>query len=188
MHRLWSAAFGLGSSRHAHLAHPDPELIPSSTPWPQAPPVEVSALLRTAGRTERFSRTAKVRDIAAVKAARAERARQERAEMEAAWEQLSTDGPVRLSDIGTLDHTVFERLMDLIGRALSTRPDSATSTRRAVTGDGRVEIELRPPADDHTAVLHTTHGALTTPDYTVHIATPGSHRGTAGPGRREATG
>lgn len=27
LHRLWSTAFGLGSARHAHLVHPDPELV-----------------------------------------------------------------------------------------------------------------------------------------------------------------
>ncbi|WP_444968341.1 DUF2397 family protein [Streptomyces somaliensis] len=56
LHRLWSAAFGLGSARHAHLAHPGPESIPSALSWSQTPPVEVSALLRTSGRTERFTR------------------------------------------------------------------------------------------------------------------------------------
>ncbi|MCZ0971099.1 DUF2397 family protein [Streptomyces albulus] len=35
LHRLWSAAFGLGSARHAHLAHPDPELIPRPGPGPR---------------------------------------------------------------------------------------------------------------------------------------------------------
>jgi uncharacterized protein (TIGR02677 family) len=146
LHRLWSAAFGLGSARHAHLAHPDPELVPASASWADAPPVEVSALLRTSGRTERFSRTGKVRDVAAIKAARAERARLERAELEAAWSLLSTEGPVRLSDFGALDHTVFERLLDLLGRALAAAPDGS-GLRRGMTGDGRVEVLLWPPVD-----------------------------------------
>jgi uncharacterized protein (TIGR02677 family) len=184
LHRLWSAAFGLGPARHAHLMHPDPELIPASTPWTEAPPVEVSALLRTSGRTERFSRTAKVRDIAVVKAARAEQARLERAQLEAAWDQLATDGPVRLSAVGALDHTVFERLLDLLGRALSARPDRH-GNRRALTTDGRVEIVLQPLTDDRTVMLRTTHGTLTTGDYTVDIRTPGTQPTTA---RRRAAG
>ncbi|MFE3887785.1 TIGR02677 family protein [Streptomyces lydicus] len=172
LHRLWSAAFGLGPARHAHLAHSDPELIPSALPWSQAPPVEVSALLRTSGRTERFTRTAKVRDIAAVKAERAERARAERAELALAWRDLATDGPVRLSSFGELDPGVFERLLDLLGRALSARPD-ATGLRCATTGDGRVEIALSPPPDDRTAVLRTVKGALAGPDYVVRITAAG---------------
>ncbi|MFG2226343.1 TIGR02677 family protein [Streptomyces sp. NPDC048644] len=168
LHRLWSAAFGLGPARHAHLAHSDPELIPSVLPWSQAPPVEVSALLRTSGRTERFTRTAKVRDIAAVKAERAERARAERAELALAWRGLETDGPMRLSSFGELDPVVFERLLDLLGRALSAGQDT-TGLRRATTGDGRVEIVLSPPPDHRTAVLRTAKGALSGPDYIVHI-------------------
>ncbi|WP_173862232.1 TIGR02677 family protein [Streptomyces sp. TLI_053] len=183
LHRLWSAAFGLGPARHAHLSHPDPELVPSSDTWAEAPPVVVSALLRTSGRTERFTRTGRVRDIRGLKAARAERARNERAELEAAWAVLDTDGPVRLSGFGTLDHTAFERLLDLLGRALAVRPDGC-GARRAVTSDGRVEIALRPLSDGSRAVLQTSRGRLEGPDYLIEIRGPGSeraiHQGEAG--------
>ncbi|MFD5127996.1 TIGR02677 family protein [Streptomyces olindensis] len=189
LHRLWSAAFGLGPARHAHLAQPDPELIPSSHSWSEAPPVEVSALLRTSGRTERFTRTARVRDVAAVRAERAERARVQRAELARAWRGLETDGPVRLSSFGTLDPAVFDRLLDLLGRALSARPD-AGGLRRAVTGDGRVEIALSPPPDERTAVLRTTKGTLAGPDYVVHITAAGGASAfpRVRPARREAAG
>ncbi|MCX4680149.1 TIGR02677 family protein [Streptomyces sp. NBC_01433] len=174
MHRLWATAFGLGPSRHAHLAHADPELVPVTESWRDAPPVEVSALLRTSGRTEQFSRTGRVRDVAALKAARAERARMERAELEAAWSLLRTEAPIRLSHVGALDHEVFERLLDLLGRALATRPD-ASGTRRAVTGDGRVEVVLRPAADGLApAVLRTSRGALTCPDYLLEVRMAGA--------------
>jgi uncharacterized protein (TIGR02677 family) len=173
MHRLWATAFGLASARHAHLVHPDPETVPASDSWRDAPPVEVSPLLRSSGRTERFTRTGRVRDVGAVKAARAERARKERAELEAAWDLLRTSSPVRLSDFGTLDHEVFERLLDLLGRALTVRPD-ATGLRRAVTGDGRVEVLLGPagPAGARTQ-LRTPRGLLTAPDYEVEIRPAG---------------
>lgn len=49
LHRLWSAAFGLGPARHAHLTHPDPEPVASSASWPDAPAVPVSGLLRGSG-------------------------------------------------------------------------------------------------------------------------------------------
>ncbi|MFE2558361.1 TIGR02677 family protein [Streptomyces sp. NPDC059352] len=185
LHRLWSAAFGLGSARHAHLAHADPELIPSALSWCQAPPVEVSALLRTSGRTERFTRTAKVRDVAGIKAARAESARAERAELALAWRELATDGPVRLSSFRELDPVVFERLLDLLGRALSAGPDTA-GLRRATTGDGRVDIELAPPTDHRTALLRTAKGVLAGPDYLVRITTAGGAG--ALPAQRSSTG
>jgi uncharacterized protein (TIGR02677 family) len=184
LHRLWSTMFGLSPARHAHLAHPDPETVSSTTSWQQAPPVPVSPLLRSAGQTERFSRTGRVRDVAAVKAARAEQALAERAELEAAWNMLDTDGSVRLSAFGRLDHAVFERLLDLLGRALATAPDRA-GTRRGSTADGRIEIVLRPPTDSSTATLTTGHGTFHGPDYEIQIAAYGERpvRRASGAGR-----
>jgi uncharacterized protein (TIGR02677 family) len=167
LHRLYATTFGLGSARHAHLTHPDPELVTSSAPWSEAP-VPVSPLLRSAGRTERFSRTGRVRDVAAVKAARAEQALAERAELEAAWSMLDTGGRVRLSAFGRLDHRVFERLLDLLGRALASGPDRA-GTRHASTADGRIEILLRPLAGGSTATLVTGRGTFRGPDYEIEI-------------------
>ncbi|ONI85454.1 TIGR02677 family protein [Saccharothrix sp. ALI-22-I] len=183
-HLLWSTAFGLGSARHAHLGHPDPELVSSSARWEDAPPVEVSALLRSAGRTERFSRTGRVRDVAAVKAARADQARAERAALRAAWDLLDTGGGVRLSGFERLDHEVFERLLDLLGRALATAPDD-DGVRRGTTSDGRVEILLRLPADDHRApaTLRTPRGVFVGPDCDVEIRVVG---GRGASGSREA--
>ncbi len=175
LHRLWSTAFGLSSARHAHLAHPDPELVSSSTSWEKAPPVEVSALLRTAGRTERFSRTGRVRDVALVKAARAAQARAERAELEAALNMLDTDGAIRLSSFGRLDHAVFERLLELLGRALASGPEPS-GTRRCTTADGKVEILLRSPADKAVARLCTPRGEFSGPDYVIEIRAPGQGR------------
>ncbi|MFF9351260.1 TIGR02677 family protein [Streptomyces sp. NPDC014734] len=185
LHRLWSTAFGLGPARHAHLAHPDPELIPLSRSWSEAPAVAVSALLRTSGRTERFTRTGKVRDVAALRAERAERARAERAELARARQALRTDGPVRLSSFDVLDPVAFDHLLDLLGRALAA-PSDTDGLRRTTTGDGRVEIVLSPPPDRRTAVLHTAKGTLAGPDYVVHIMVAGGT--TAFPAVGAATG
>ncbi|MQA07988.1 MAG: TIGR02677 family protein [Pseudonocardiaceae bacterium] len=184
LHRLWSAAFGMSPARHAHLAHPDPELISSSASWREAAPVEVSALLRSSGRTERFARTGKVRDVAELKAARAERAKAERAELRAAWSRLATGGKVRLSSFGTLEHSTLERLLDLLGRALSSGADS-TGARRGITGDGKVELLLLPAPDSRPAVLRTPRGVLTGPDYVVEVRTVDTRQRRTG---TEATG
>jgi uncharacterized protein (TIGR02677 family) len=167
-HRLWDAAFGLGPARHAHLGHADAELIPAGVPWAEAEPVEVSALLRARGRTERMGRTGKVRDVVALKAERRARAEKERAELEAAWSALATTGAMRLSRLAELDHDTFGRLLDLLGRALAERPD-ATGFRRAVTSDGRVEIVLRDPHEGAVAVLRTSEGWFRAPDYLIDI-------------------
>ncbi len=175
LHRLWSTMFGLSPARHAHLSHPDPELTSSSSSWRDAPPVEVSPLLRSAGRTERFSRTGRVRNVAAVRAARAERARAERAELEAAWSMLDTGGTVRLSDFGQLDYALFERLLELLGQALASNPD-AGGARRNTTSDGRVEVVLQPAADAATATLRTPRGVFRGPDYEIQIMAGSTRR------------
>ncbi|HUD38192.1 MAG TPA: TIGR02677 family protein [Streptosporangiaceae bacterium] len=186
LHRLWSTMFGLRSSRHAHLAHPDPELVSSARTWAEAPAVQVSPLLRSAGRVERFSRTGRVRDVAKVKAERAERARAERAELEAAWGRLDTGGAsIRLSDFGTLDHSLFERLLELLGRALTASEDRS-GDRTTTTSDGRIEIVLRPSRHPGLAELSTPLGVFTGPDYEVEVRMPGTAHRTrlAGGGQR----
>ncbi len=168
LHRLWDVAFGLTSSRHAHLHHDDAELVPATTSWADAPPVPVSALLRSSGRTERFSRTARIRDVSAVRRERQARARKEREELEEARRRLHTHGPIRLSSFGRLDHSRFEHLLDLVGRALSSRADS-TGARRGTTSDGRVEVVLRLAADGGVAMLLTPRGAFRSPDMVIDI-------------------
>jgi uncharacterized protein (TIGR02677 family) len=114
-----------------------------------------------------------VRDVAALKAGRAERARLERAELQAAWGRLATESPVRVSDFGELEHPTFERLLDLLGRALSSTRDTS-GVRRGVTGDGKVELLLREPADSVVAVLRTPRGLFRGPDYIVEVRTAGA--------------
>ncbi|WP_433443140.1 TIGR02677 family protein [Nonomuraea sp. CA-141351] len=186
-HRLWDAAFGLGSARHAHLGHADAELIPAGVPWSEAEPVEVSALLRARGRNERMGRTGRVRDVDSLRAERRARAGKERAELEAAWSALSTTGAMRLSQMGELDHEAFGRLLDLLGRALAERPDS-TGFRRAVTSDGRVEIVLRAPDDGAVAVLRTSEGWFRGPDYLIDVRSLETSRGRTSDARRWAAG
>lgn len=128
------------------------------------PPVEVSALLRASGRTERFSRTDGVRDVGAIKAARAEQALAERAQLEAAWNLLDTGGPVRLSSFGRLDHNVFEQLLELLCTALASVP-STSGTRRTTATDGKIEIVLRQPTEDAIAQLTTPRGRFSGPDH-----------------------
>jgi hypothetical protein len=88
---------------------------------------------------------------------------------------------VRLSAFGRLEHGVFQRLLDLLGRALSTGPDSS-GARRGVTSDGKVEILLTPPQDSRAAVLRTSRGRFAGPDFVVDVRVAGVRR------RREDTG
>jgi uncharacterized protein (TIGR02677 family) len=168
-HRLFNAAFGMWPARHAHLAAEDSDEISASTPWADAPTVPVSPLLRTYGRIEKAARTGKVRDTAALRLRRRAMALAERAKIEEAWARLATDGVVRLSQLGRLDHATFTGLLQMIGRALSTRPGT-DGRRRAVTSDGQMEIILMDVRDGATATLVTTYGTFHGPDYAIAIS------------------
>jgi uncharacterized protein (TIGR02677 family) len=170
-HRLWAAAFGLWPARHAHLAHDDPAAVSATTSWFAATAVPVSPLLRTHGQVDKVARTARVRDTAQIRRRRRERAVAQRVESEEAWARLATAGPVRLSAFATLDSDSFARLLELLGRALSARPEAGV--RRAATADGRLVVTLSGPPDTATAVIRTPNGTLTGPDYVVSISRSG---------------
>jgi uncharacterized protein (TIGR02677 family) len=165
-HELFNAAFGLWSARHAHLAHADGELIPSGEPWHNTPPVPVSPQLRETGRQEHIGSTGKVRNVDEVRRNRREQAQKEREELEHAWRQIHTDGAIRISTLTSLDHDTFHRLIDLVGRALGSDPDS-TGTRTAGTSDGRMQINLRNARG--WATITTQKGRLSGPDYVIDV-------------------
>jgi uncharacterized protein (TIGR02677 family) len=178
-HRLAAAAFGLWPARHTQLGLADEELVPAATAWADAPRMPVSPHLRSRGRLEQNTRTAAVRDVHELRRARQHRAAHERAELEAAWGRLCTAGPVRLSSLcalehlGILEHGRFERLLELLGRALSAPPDVA-GHRRGMSTDGRVELVLRAPADGSRATLRTRKGVFSGPDYIVDVRVLGA--------------
>ncbi len=176
LHRLWSTAFGLAPARHAHLAHPDPELISHHATWAESPPVEVSALLRTAGKNERLGRTGTVPDVSALRKERAARAVAERVALQQAWARLHTHGVRKLSEFAELEPAMAERLLDLIGRALGSAPD-AVGIRRSTTPDGRIEIALGPAEPGAVAEVHTVHGLLRGPDYALDVRQAGRRAG-----------
>jgi uncharacterized protein (TIGR02677 family) len=165
-HELFNVAFGLWPARHAHLAHADGELIPSGEPWHNTPPVPVSPQLRKTGRQEHIGTTGKVRNVDEVRRNRREQAQREREELERAWAQIQTDGAVRISTLTSLDHDTFHRLIDLVGRALGSDPDS-TGTRTAGTSDGRMQINLRNARG--WATITTQKGTLSGPDYVIDV-------------------
>jgi Protein of unknown function (DUF2397) len=67
---------------------------------------------------------------------------------------------------------LFDRLLELLGRALTTGPDRS-GTRRTTTSDGRIEIVLRAAAPGRIAVLTTPLGTFSGPDYEIEVRVPG---------------
>lgn len=140
--------------------------MPSGEAWHNTPPVPVSPQLRATGKQEHIGATGKVRNVDEVRRNRRERAQKEREELEYAWSQIQTDGAVRISTLTNLDHDTFHRLIDLVGRALGSDPDS-TGTRTAGTSDGRMQINLRNARG--WATMTTQKGTLSGPDYVIDV-------------------
>ncbi|MCY7341185.1 MAG: TIGR02677 family protein [Pseudonocardia sp.] len=173
MHRLWRSAFGLSSSRHLTidadtLASRAEEPVPATTPWAQAPPLEISPRLRRTGTYERRGRPSRITDRSEQRRHLAELAAREAAEVAAARAALATERPVRLSDLGELEPEAFRLFLGLLGDALT----ALTPGRREVavtTSDGSMAVRLTVLDGSRRAEIATPHGVFRGPDHLVHI-------------------
>jgi uncharacterized protein (TIGR02677 family) len=173
MHRLWRSAFGLSPARHLTidadtLAARADEPVPASTPWAQAPPLEISPRLRRTGSYERRGKPSRVTDRSDQRRHLAELAAKEAAQLAEARAALATDRPIRLSDIATLDEEPFRLFLGLLGDALT----ALTPGRREVattTSDGSMAVRLTVLDSGGEVAIHTPHGIFRGPDHLVHI-------------------
>lgn len=167
-HALFHGAFGLGSARHYHLAHPDPEAIPPSTSFWDAPPVEVPVRLRTHGAISHAGRPSAAPDHTFARQWLAQKRRREREQVERATARFSGRGELSMSDLAELDPAEFDLLLSLLDQALASgrRPDG---TRSTVTSDGRLRIVLRPPPSKELVRLQTPNGDLHCLDYRIQV-------------------
>ncbi|MGX7827253.1 TIGR02677 family protein [Actinokineospora sp. 24-640] len=171
-HRLWRAAFGLSPARHlsvtaATLASWQEDPPAPGTAWRDAPPVHVSPQLRRTGSYERRGRPSQVADRAEHRWVLKVRAEREAAEAAEARRRLAT-GPIRLSDLGTLDTNEFRLFLRLLGDALSARLPHETEVKTS-TGDGTMQIRLSLVPDGVVVEIQTVDGVLRGPEHIVEI-------------------
>lgn len=172
-HALWRAAFGLTPARHLTVtpdtvAEWEQEQPAPNTPWREAPPVRISPQLRKTGSYERRGRPNRVADRADQRRLLAAQAAREAAETGAARARLATNGPVPLSELGTLDTRAFRLFLGLLGDALSARSPGDTEVR-TTTSDGTMEIRLSLVPGGETVVIPTEDGELRGPQHLVEI-------------------
>ena len=173
MHRLWRSAFGLSPARHLSidadtLDTRDADPVPPSTPWAEAPPLEISPRLRRTGSYERRGKPSRVTDRSEQRRHLAALAEREAAELAAARAQLVSEHPVRLSDIGRLDTDAFRLFLGLLGDALT----ALTPGRRevsATTSDGSMAVRLLVLDGAEQVAIATPGGVFRGPDHLVHI-------------------
>jgi uncharacterized protein (TIGR02677 family) len=167
-HRLFSAAFGLWPSRHAHLPSLDGEARSPARSWATADPVEVAPSLRQTGTVANRGRVRPVADPAGVRAARLQAESEALVAHDALRAALATGGAVHLATFGTLDAEAFAELLALLATGLEA-PADGDGARRAISVDGRVEVVLVDPGDGRTATLSTAAGEFHGPDLLVSI-------------------
>ncbi|SRR6266545_1018195 len=169
LHRLWRTAFGLSSSRHLSAPGTEPERpVPVSTPWADAPPLDISPRLRRTGSYERRGKPNRIIDRSEQRRYLAELAAKEAAETAAARETLATTHPTRLADLGELDPAAFRLFLGLLGDALAARSPGRRSVD-TTTSDGTMAIRLTALDDGARAAIRTPHGVFRGPDHLVEI-------------------
>jgi len=167
-HRLWRAAFGLSPARH--FTGEPPEDASTGESWLDAPPHVISARLRSTGRYERRGGPAKIRDRSAERRRLADQVTAEREQTDAARRRLATGHVARLSSLGELDHDEFSLFLRILGEALSAGPPGLDGVITTRTGDGTMEIVLRPLSDGVVAEIKTPDGVLRGPDHEITIS------------------
>lgn len=154
-HRMARAAFALHPARHYSLNPQADDDLPASTPWADAPPLQINPRLREYGEAAPRGPLPKVRDRSAERALMAEQLAEESRQVDAARQRLATGRPIRLSELGDLDVHAFALFLNLLGEALTeqARPDQTVERQ---TGDGLLYIRMEP-------LDATTEARITTP-------------------------
>ncbi len=172
-HRLWRGVFGLAPARHLSideetLAARDQAPVSPQSSWWNAPPLTINPRLRATGSYARRGATAQIRDRRKEKAQLAKQIARESEEARQARRHLATGETTTLSAIGELDEGSFRYFLQLLGEALA----AAENTEAAIfttTGDGAIEIEMRPLAIDKHANISTPIGTFSGRDYQIRI-------------------
>jgi uncharacterized protein (TIGR02677 family) len=173
MHRLWRVAFGVGSARHLvidgdTLEAREEQPVPASTPWADAPPLQISPRLRRTGSYERRGRPNRIVDRAEHRDLLRQLAVREAAETARARALLATRGAVRLSQLEELEGASFGLFLTLLGDALGTRRPGQREVT-TTTSDGMLRVRLISLDGDARAAIRTPSGVLYGPDHLIEI-------------------
>jgi len=172
-HRLWRATFGLAPARHLSideetLADRGQTPVAPQSSWWDAPPLTINPRLRTTGSYARRGAAAQVRDRRKEKAALAKQIVQENEQARQARRRLATGETTTLSAIGELDEGGLHYFLQLLGEALATA-ENLEAPIHTTTGDGAVEIEMKPLAASSQMQIRTPIGIFSGRDYQIRI-------------------
>jgi uncharacterized protein (TIGR02677 family) len=172
-HRLWQAAFGLGSARHLSVsaetlrAWDDRPPAPSES-WRTVAPVEISPQLKRTGSYERRGHPNRVSDRSLARRLLTEHAAQESAQIAAARASLATSAPALLSSFQNLDTLEFRLLLALLGDALAARVPGEEHVTVS-SSDGTMLVRLSVLQDVPPVEIDTLDGVLRGPEHLIEI-------------------
>jgi uncharacterized protein (TIGR02677 family) len=174
LHRLWRAAFGVHGARHLMLDHEtllerDDQPVPVTTPWAQAPPLQISPRLRRTGSYERRGSPNRIASREDGRRRLAELTARQHAQTAAARARLVTSRPTHLGELGRLDGDAFDLFLLLLGEALAARRPGQREVR-TTTADGALAVRLVALAAAPRIEIWTPVGVFRGPDHIVEIA------------------
>jgi len=174
-HRLARAAFALNPARHYfadHALDKNAEDLPASTPWADAPAMQIHPRLREYGEATPRSALPRVKERHEERRLLAAQFHEEHAQIEAARTQLANGKMTRLSELGMLDHHAFELFLRLLGEALTAQatPDQPVELQ---SSDGLLRIHLAPLDASSYAEVRTPSGIFSGRDHAIRITRTG---------------
>jgi len=172
-HRLWRTAFSRSPSRHLRinsetLAERSTRAETPRSSWLDSTPVWLSPRLRQQGRTASRGTAPTVVDRTAEKRHLRELARAQTEQIERARQHLVEAGCCRLGDLGPLGNDSFRLFLELLGHALTQRPDRHGPID-VESADGTLRIRLEPVPEGGTATLVTADGTFRGLDHWITI-------------------
>ena len=172
-HRLWRTAFALTPARHLRinsetLAERSARAESPRTSWLEGAPVWLAPRLRQLGRTASRGPAPAVIDRSAEKIHLRKLARAQAVQIERARQHLIDSGRCRLAALGPLNDDSFRLFLELLGHALTQRPDRAGPID-VESADGTLRIRLDPIPAGGEVTLSTADGAFRGPDHWITI-------------------
>jgi uncharacterized protein (TIGR02677 family) len=165
--RLARAAFALNPARHflADQGMPD---LPATTPWADAPSIQIHPRLREYGEIAPRGPLPRVRDRTFERAELAAKLAQTDREIEQARARLANGKAKRLSDLGPLDPHGFQLFLSLLGEALPAQASPDETVERQ-TGDGLLRVRLEPLDRASNAEIATETGVFAGRDHLLTV-------------------
>jgi uncharacterized protein (TIGR02677 family) len=172
-HRLWRAVFGLCPARHLTvndrtLDDHEAQKVPANASWMEAPPFRIPDQIRDFGLHSRIGMWSRIIDRTEEKEKLAAATREEALRILDAQRRFGTGRRMRLSELDHLESAEFDLFLDLLSEAVSARV-FATEPVEILSADGCLRVSLEPTGDGSEALILTTEGVFSGPDYWIGI-------------------